>query len=75
MSEKKIVVCITYPPGLKLLTRLILQLNLNENRFRHGFSDTINPMYACGTKVETFPLAFSILQYSKIRSSWKSWEI
>ena len=67
--KKKSLFSITYPPGLKLLTRLILQLNLNENRFRHDFSDTINPMYACGTKVEIFPLAFSILQYSKIRSS------
>ena len=27
--------------------------HLNEHKFRHGFNDTINPMCACGTEVET----------------------
>ena len=27
--------------------------HLNDHKFRHGFSDTINPMCACGTEVET----------------------
>ena len=33
------------PVGVKLLTRLRLQLShLNERKFRHGFEDTNNPM-------------------------------
>ena len=35
------------PLGAKLLT------HLKEHKFRHGFNDTINPMCACGTEVET----------------------
>ena len=27
--------------------------HLNEHEFRHGFEDTINPMCACGSEVET----------------------
>ena len=27
--------------------------HLNEHKFRHGFSDTVNPMCACGTEIET----------------------
>ena len=39
---------------MTLLTRLRLQFShLNEHKFRHGFSDTIYPMCACGTEVET----------------------
>ena len=35
--------------GLKLLTRLILHFShLNEQKFRHDFNDSINPMYSCG---------------------------
>ena len=42
------------PLGVKLLTRLRLQIShLNEHKFRHGFGDTINAMYACGNEVET----------------------
>ena len=42
------------PLGVKLLTRLRLQFShLNEHKFRHGFSDTVNPMCACGTEIET----------------------
>ena len=42
------------PLGAKLLTRLRIKFShLNENKFRHGFNDTINPMCACGTEVET----------------------
>ena len=40
--------------GVNLLGRIRLQFNhLNEHKFRHGFSDTINPMCACGTEIET----------------------
>ena len=42
--------CIYDPLGVKLLTQFS---HLNEHKFRHGFSDTINPMCACGTEVET----------------------
>ena len=39
---------------MTLLTRLRLQFShLNEHKFRHGFSDTIYPMCACGTEVKT----------------------
>ena len=27
--------------------------HLNEHEFRHGFNDTIYPIYVCGTEVET----------------------
>ena len=46
--------CIYDPLGVKLLTRLRLRFShLNEHKFRHGFSDTINPMCACRTEIET----------------------
>ena len=38
----------------KLLMRLRDKCsNLNEHKFRPGFNDTINPMCACGTKIDT----------------------
>ena len=41
------------PLGEKLLTRLRLKFShLKEHKFRHGFTDTINPMCACGADVE-----------------------
>ena len=49
-----------YIVSVKLLTRLRIQFNhQNELKFKHGFSNAINPMCACGTEVETtehFPL-------------------
>ena len=45
--------CIYDQLGVNLVTRLRLQFShFNEHKFRHGFSDTINPMCACGTKIE-----------------------
>ena len=42
------------PLGVKLRTRLRLQFSdLNEHKFRHGFSNTISPMCACRTEIET----------------------
>ena len=42
------------PLGEKFLTRLRLKFtHLKEHKFRHGFTDTINPMCACGADVET----------------------
>ena len=56
VTEKKenSLFCIYDPLGVKLLTRLRLRFShLNEHRFRHGFSDTINHMCACRTETET----------------------
>ena len=40
--------------GLKLLTCLRLNFSdLNEQKFRHNFKDTINPMYSRGFEPET----------------------
>ena len=42
------------PPGLKLLTRLRLNLShLREHKFRHNFLDTINPLCSCSLEVES----------------------
>ena len=36
------------PVGLKLLTRLRLNLShLREHKFRHNFQDTLNPLCSC----------------------------
>ena len=41
------------PYGIKLLTRLRLGLShLNEHKFKHGFNDTINPIYICAGDIE-----------------------
>ena len=56
VSEKKesTLFCIYDPLGVKLLTRLRVRFShLNEHKFRHGFTDTINPMCVCGTETET----------------------
>ena len=42
------------PLSVKLLTRLRLQFShLNEHKFKHGFRDTIDPICACRTEIET----------------------
>ena len=42
------------PLGVKLLSRLRLQFShLNEHESRHGFKDTTDPTFPCGTEVET----------------------
>ena len=54
LSEKQgnLLFCIYDPLGVKLFTCLKLQFShLNEHKFRHGFSDIINPMCACRTEV------------------------
>ena len=39
---------------IDFFTRLRLQLShLNEHKFRHGFEDTISPMYSCSTEMES----------------------
>ena len=42
------------PLGLKLIARLPLALShLNENRFKHNFSDCINPLCTCSLDIES----------------------
>ena len=42
------------PQGLKLLTRLRLGLiHLRYHKFKRNFLDTINPLYSCGSDIET----------------------
>ena len=37
------------PLGVKLLLRLRLEFSLlNKHTFRHGFKDTLNPLFPCG---------------------------
>ena len=39
---------------VKLLSHLRLQfIHLNKHKFRHGFSNTVNPMCQCSAEVET----------------------
>ena len=45
---------INNPHGLKLLTRLRLQLShLREHKFKHNFQDTLNPLCDCSLNIES----------------------
>ena len=60
--------CIYDPLGVKLLTRLRLQFShLNEHKFRHDFSDTINPMSACGIEVETTDISSCVVNFTVLK--------
>ena len=40
--------------GIKYLTRLRLGLShLRDHKFKHGFLDSLNPIYNCGLDIET----------------------
>ena len=54
------------PLGVTLLSRLRLEFSLlNENKFRHGFKDTLNPLCACGAEDHWTPSpALSIILHS-----------
>ena len=42
------------PVGLKLLTRLrVILSHLNEQKFRHNFQDTLNPLCSCSLEPES----------------------
>ena len=42
------------PPGLKLLTRLRVNLShLREDKFHHNFLDTLNPLCSCSLEIES----------------------
>ena len=52
-SENPIFNCHN-PSGIKLFTRLGLVLNhLRENKTRHNYQDTLNPICNCGENIET----------------------
>ena len=41
------------PLSVKLFVRLRLQFsNLYEHKFRHGFGDTVSPMYGCNAEIK-----------------------
>ena len=45
---------ISDPLGLNLLIRLLLNFSQpNEDKFRHNYRGTVNPMYSCGARIET----------------------
>ena len=45
---------ISYPKGVKLLTRLRLDLSHSrEHKFKHGFLDSLDPVCSCGQDIET----------------------
>ena len=52
-KQENSLFCVYDPLGVILLTHLRLQFShLNEHKFGHGFSDAINPICACGTKIQ-----------------------
>ena len=52
--KDKSVFAIHDTKGLKLLTILSLNFShLNENKFRHGFKLTVDPLCKCGLETET----------------------
>lgn len=45
------------PRGLKLLTRLLLDLgHLGDHKFKHNFLDIVNPLNSCDFDIETTSL-------------------
>ena len=45
---------INVPYGIKIIARLRLGFShLYEHKFRHGFKDTLNPLWSCSTEAET----------------------
>ena len=47
------------PYGIELFTRLRLGLShLNEHNFTYGFNDTINPIFICGSDIESISYFF-----------------
>ena len=56
------------PKGIKLLTRLRLGLShLREHKFKHGFLDSLNPIFSCGHNVETTHFLLHCSNYSNGR--------
>ena len=57
--KKNSVFAIHDSKGLKLLTCLRLTFSdFNENKFRHDFIDTVDPMCRCGLETETTGIIF-----------------
>ena len=60
--------------GVKLLTCLRLQFShVNEDKFRHGFGDTINAMRMRKWSWNHWTLSFTLpsLFFAEIRALWK----
>ena len=52
-KQENLLFSIYNPVGVKLLTRLRLQLNhLNKHKFRHDFADIFIPMCSRNTEIE-----------------------
>ena len=60
------------PRGVKLLTRLRLGLShLREHKFKHGFQDSLNPIWSCGNDIETLArFLLHCTHYSNERSTF-----
>ena len=58
------------PHGIKLLTRLRVGLShLREQKFRHGFNDTIDPFCPCNMEIESVSHFFlRCLNYTNLRT-------
>ena len=58
-----------HPHGIKLLTRLRLGLShLREQKFRHGFNDTIDPFCPCNMEIESISHFFlRCLNFTNLR--------
>ena len=53
-SNERLLFSIHDPQGVKLLSRLRLNLNhLKEHKFRHNFKECVSPMYGCESEVES----------------------
>ena len=53
-KKENSIFSIYIPLGVKLLTRLRLQFShLNELKFRYGFGNTVNAIFACQSEIET----------------------
>ena len=58
----------SYPKGIKLLTRLRLGLShLREHKFKHGLLDSLNPICSCGQNIETAHFLLDCSNYSNER--------
>ena len=52
--QKRSIFNINDPNGLRLLTRLRVNLShLRDHKFKHNFLDTINPLCSCSLEVES----------------------
>ena len=59
---------INIPLGLKFLTRLKTDLSyLKENKFKHDFQDSVDPLSSCGNSIKSTVHFFSIVQMLQLK--------